>query len=245
MKIKKPSLAFVCPAYGPIHSRVYKSHLAAIANASRTFDVAYVGVTEKQYLHTASNILVENALEHCIDYIFWTEADMLLPFNTIERLYQDIKRTDLEAVGGLYFLRGDGTQPCLYKKLPQNPPYNFTPVILVPENELFRIDCCGFGGILLKTDIFRKMEYPWFDLKEGGYGQDIYFCEHAKRKGIRIGCDSSVLYGHLGEPEIIDINCYNNWIADTQRKTKGGIILTAPQRCIDRQDILKQEDSNG
>lgn len=233
----KKSLAFVCPNYGSVHSAIYRNHMAVVANASRVFDIKYIGVTDKMYLHTASNVLVEQSLEHCIDYIMWTEADMILPFDTITKLYEDIQKTNLDACAGLYFLRGDdGSHPCLYNRLKGNPKYGFTPVLLVPENELFTIDCPGMGCILFKADLFRKVDSPWFDLKEGSYGQDIYFYSKCKDAGIKIGCDSSIQCEHMGDPKMVTIQDYRNWLDKTKNSiNRGGFILTHPDK------IIKQE----
>lgn len=225
-------IAWSTTNYGPIESVVYQNHLAAIANAARSFDLAYVGVTDKMYTHTASNVLAESALEHCIDYVFFTENDMLLPFDIITKLYENIQKTDLDACSGLYFLRGDGRQPCLYNRDDTNKnKYAFVPVLLVPENELFEIDCPGMGCVLLKTDVFRKVGKPWFDLKEDNYGQDIYFYSKAKDAGIKVGVDSSITCGHLCERRVVTIKDYQDWLLE-HKTDRAGFVLTSPRHSV-------------
>ena len=55
--------------YGHIESE--KASLAAVAHMARNFDVPYIGTTDKTYTHTASNTLAKNALERCVDFIFF------------------------------------------------------------------------------------------------------------------------------------------------------------------------------
>lgn len=236
--MKKPRIVFACTNYGPIESEIYRNHLAVVSNASRVFDLPYIGVTDKMYTHTASNTLVEGALEKCIDYIFFTENDMLLPFDIIERLYNVIQKTNLDAVSGLYFLRGDGTQPCLYMNANDKVnPYLHIPVLLVPENQIFTIDCCGMGCVLVKTDVFRRVKYPWFDLKEGKYGQDIYYYTKCKAEGIRTGVDTSITCEHLCERRTVGIKDYQEWLVN-KRNEKGGFVLTNPKNAIKQEAFV-------
>ena len=229
---KRARIAWSTTNYGPIESSIYQNHLAAIANAARRFDLAYVGVTDKMYTHTASNTLAKNALEHCIDYVFFTENDMLLPYDIISKLYDNIQKAKLDACSGLYFLRGDGRQPCLYNRDDNNEnKFAFIPVLLVPENQLFRIDCCGMGCVLINTDVFRKMPYPWFDLKEDHYGQDIYFYSKAKDNGIKVGTDSSITCGHLCERKVVTIKDYQIWLLE-HKTDRAGFVLTSPRQSV-------------
>jgi len=76
--IRKPSLSWVSPHYGPVETEVHRNHMAAISNASRTFDVKFVGISDKMYTHSASNMLAGDALKAGTDYIMWTEMDMIL-----------------------------------------------------------------------------------------------------------------------------------------------------------------------
>ncbi len=238
--MKKTRILFACTNYGPIESEIYKNHLAVVSHASRMFDLPYIGVTDKMYTHTASNMLAEDALESCIDYVFFTENDMILPFNIIETLYNDIIKTKLDAISGLYFLRGDGTQPCLYNNGGNKEnPFLHIPIVLVPENQIFTIDCCGMGCVLMNVDVFRKIDYPWFDLKEGKYGQDIYFYTKAKAAGIKVGVDTSVQCEHLCERRKVGIKDYREWLI-SKKTDKSGFVLTNPLKAMKPVHSLKE-----
>ena len=229
--MRKPSLAICCTNYGPIEANVYQNHMALAANASRVFDIPYIGTTDKMYTHTASNALATNSLAHCVDYVFWVENDMLIPFDAITKLYESMQKAKSLICAGLYFLRGDGTRPCLFNRMP-NEKYKFTPVLLFPDNALFKIDCPGMGCVLMNTDVFRQLEAPFFDLKEGTYGQDIYFYSKVKDANIDVMVDSSVKCGHMGAREIITVDCYNKYITDVKTKIEGGMIITNPKNYV-------------
>ena len=218
---RKPTLAWCSPNYGTIDTQVYKSHLAAIANASRTFDIKFVGISDKMYLHTASNELVRGALMEGVDYVFWTEQDMLLPFDAVTRLFHH----DKDICSGVYFLRGASYMPCLWMFIdnPQNNPYVITPVCMFTENHVMKIDVCGFGCVLIKTDVFREISEPWFDMKEG-YGQDVYFYRKMKDAGKEVWCDTGVQCGQQSDKIVTSIDDYRKHIADINTEFKGFVL---------------------
>ena len=59
----------------------------------------------------------------------------------------------------------------------------------------------GMGCALIKTDMFRRIKYPWYDWvnykSRGMLSEDLYFCEQCKAKGIPIFTDTRVNCGHM------------------------------------------------
>ena len=59
----------------------------------------------------------------------------------------------------------------------------------------------GMGCALIKTDIFKRIQFPWFDWvnyhDRGVLSEDLYFCEQCNQKGITIYTDTRVACGHL------------------------------------------------
>ena len=226
--MKKTRILFACTNYGPIESEIYKNHLAVVSHASRMFDLPYIGVTDKMYTHTASNMLAEGALESCIDYVFFTENDMILPFNIIETLYNDIIKTKLDAISGLYFLRGDGTQPCLYNNGGNKEnPFLHIPIVLVPENQIFTIDCCGMGCVLMNVDVFADMARDYWWLRGGVQNQF-----EVRRHDIS---DAFCIPGPWSQPEVLPSYNPNNmqlrsYAGDiTIDLSTAGVTVTAPE----------------
>jgi hypothetical protein len=56
--------------------------------------------------------------------------------------------------------------------------------------------------MLVDTGVFKLIDMPWFFFKSLGgnafMGEDYWFCERAKEKGIEIWCDPTIAVGHLG-----------------------------------------------
>jgi len=196
-------VAWGIPQYGPIFAQVYASHLAAAVYASRYMtverigDIPMVGATDRMYLHSAANEIVRQALaEPAITHIFWTEADMILPTDTIPKLLKVGK----PIVSGIYFLRGGTGQPCLYAPTPvevKENPYLHTPITIYDERGPFPLHkkaggCPGMGCVLIERKVFEKIAEPWFDLKandvgkKNGYGQDLYFYTKVRWAGFQV-----------------------------------------------------------
>ena len=61
----------------------------------------------------------------------------------------------------------------------------------------------GMGCVLVRTDVFRRVAYPWFDWvnyrdeRRNTLSEDLYFCEELRKKGIPRYVDTRVACGHL------------------------------------------------
>jgi len=67
---------------------------------------------------------------------------------------------------------------------------------------LYRVDAIGFGCVLIRVSVFKKIEKPWFDWTVES-GEDIYFCVQAKKHNIEIWADTNAVVGHLAEPVVV------------------------------------------
>lgn len=201
-----PTVLFATPTYGPIHRRVYESHLAAIGGIAKDGIVAIpkaVVVTGKMGLASASNEITRVALAMNATYVFWTEMDMILSGSTIRTLIKRAEKYKLDVVSGVYFLRGSG-QPCLFRRnrMPGHSEYAHTPLTSFPKNSLFPLEGCpGVGCVLFRTSVFKKIQEPWWDDQEGKHGQDIYFYTKLNEAGVRVWVDSSVIVGQIDDDE--------------------------------------------
>ena len=59
----------------------------------------------------------------------------------------------------------------------------------------------GMGCALIKMSLFKKLRFPYFNWvvynERQMLGEDLYFCEECRKKGIPIYTDSRVGCGHL------------------------------------------------
>ena len=140
---------------------------------------------------TARNLLAEYALKNGFDRILWIDSDMTFAPDILERLSEDLDEWDI--VSGLYFKRQLPAEPVIYKSV------TFEPSLEVysdyPKDTVFPIAGCGFGGVLMKTEIMADLKVPPFNMFDG-ISEDLSFC--LRMKGKKIACDSRVKLGHIG-----------------------------------------------
>jgi GT2 family glycosyltransferase len=147
-----------------------------------------LAVIEGYSVDTSRNLAVKEAKEQKADYILWVDSDMLLPKDTLTRLLSHSK----DIVSGAYAFKDLKSQDLIAFSVDNK---------RVPLSEidgLTEVGGIGFGCCLTKTDIFKKIEYPYFVFGED-YGEDIYFCRKARAAGYKIYLDPDVKCGHIGK----------------------------------------------
>jgi hypothetical protein len=230
-------VAWGMASYGPFpYAPVYTSHMRTMAYTSRHLTMAFadgskiagVGATDRVYTHSAENQLVRNFLDiPDATHLFLTEMDMILPDDTIVKLLE----LDKPIASGLYFLRNGFGQPCLYKKVftIKDNPVPHTPISIFPISRPFCIDeygggCPGLGCVLIRREVFEAIEPPWFDLKEGFYGSDMYFYTKVRDQRIQVWVEPRVRCGHM-DYVTWDFTDYLGRLATDRQFAANGYIL--------------------
>lgn len=141
------------------------------------------------------NEIVKKALEENADYVLFIDSDMT--FN--DDFLIDLLKHDRDIVSALCVGRVAPYRP-VAKVLKEDGRY--FPREGLHEGRFFAdLDAVGAAFLLVKVDVFRKMEPPWFAMppyKTGIMGEDVYFCRKAKEMGYDICLDSALHCGHLG-----------------------------------------------
>lgn len=171
-------------------------------------------------VYHARNILAKAAVENETDYVLWIDSDMVFEPNTLTRLLEDIQRNeDVDMVAPIMFCRREPFDPVIYNEVK----YGLGEVEAnimhdYPRDSLFEVDAVGFGMILMKTEVIKKVmeefgDHP-FNLVPG-FGEDLSFCIRAKRKGFHVWCDSRIKIGHVGSMIVNEMtyDVYRNSIA--------------------------------
>ena len=71
------------------------------------------------------------------------------------------------------------------------------------ENYKIRIHGGGMGCAFIKVDVFRQIQYPWYDWvnyaddHRGMLSEDLYFCEQLRHHHIPIYTDTRAACGHI------------------------------------------------
>ena len=139
------------------------------------------------------------ALQHGADYALFLDSDMRFPRDLAQRL----------------IARNQDVVACNYstRRLPAKSVAwsDFSMQKFVTSHDrdgIEPIDAIGMGAMLVKTDVFRKLPAPWFQVvysksAQAFIGEDIYFCQLAKSHGFKIHVDhdASKLIRHIGSFE--------------------------------------------
>lgn len=144
------------------------------------------------------------ALDTNSDYLFMVDDDMMAP----PELFFDLVKHDVDIVAPLAFTRNPPHKPVAFQAVEgwdpatQSDYYLTTNVMNYPRNSLFECDAVGFGAVLIKTEVLKKMAKPWF-MGSHGTGEDLHFCIAARKLGFHVFMDSATKLGHLSSPLIV------------------------------------------
>ena len=136
-----------------------------------------------------------------MDYLFMIDDDMICPDDLFERLYKH----NVDLVAPLAFTRNYPHRAVLYSIKEGYDPASKSPYFFnhwidnYPKDTLVRCDAVGFGAVLIKMDVIRKMAEPRF-MSSAATGEDILFCHKAGKLGFKIYMDTSTKLGHLSHP---------------------------------------------
>lgn len=202
---KDQSTVCVIPTRGQIHARVVQSWFALLTGMNQKFLRMFVMGREvaDAYNEAIGQILASPDLSQW-KYVLTLEEDNMPQADSLLRLYEAIEAGPFDAVGGLYWTKGEGGQPMIYGN-PAELPRNYAPQIPVPG----RIQPCnglGMGFTLFRMSLFKdeRIQRPWFKTVseyQPGVGcrvgtQDLYFFENASKHGYLFASDNRAPVGH-------------------------------------------------
>ena len=164
---------------------------------------------------TARNRIAEKALELETDFLLTVDNDITLPKDALKLLLEDARDVNL----GFYAHRGPDnlyhgrTCICRLKDADGKEYYHFPLESEYTAEEMHAMAKAGttkivvhgggMGCALIRTDVFRRTTYPWYDwvnygdANKGMLSEDLYFCTLCRIAGIDIHADVRVGCGHL------------------------------------------------
>lgn len=157
-------------------------------------------------VYTSRNELSQYAMKDGFDYVLWLDSDMTFESYMLERMLDVMDKNNLDILTGVYFRRRPPYTPVLFDKMePNETGWDFTDFEKLPS-ELFEVGACGFGCVLMKTEVLMSVRlqhgYLFHPLNAGG--EDISFCWRARQCDYKIMCDPSIVCGHIGNMIITD-----------------------------------------
>lgn len=164
---------------------------------------------------TARNRIAQRALDLDTDYVLMVDNDVVLPKDVLLNMLEDQKDVCL----GYYAHRDSDnlyrgrTSVCRlydqngveYFNYPLSSEYTAAEMtdLLVNGERKIQIHGGGMGCALIRTEMFRRLRYPWYDWvnydddNRGMLSEDLYFCEQCKMEAIPIYTDVRAGCGHM------------------------------------------------
>lgn len=199
--LMKKKILIAVPYDTDIPGATYDTHMEFMIElgrreASLPYSVAFATVGGV-FTPLAREKIAEAAVRDGYDYVFMFDSDMSIPVDVLDRLYKH----DVDIVAPLAFMRRPPYFPVIFiqrQAIENGKPYfSTTTVKNYPKNKLFECDATGFGAVLIKTSVIKKMTPPYF-MSTCGTGEDILFCLNAKNQAnARVFVDTSLPIGHL------------------------------------------------
>ena len=174
-----------------------------------------INIVSGHQLPFARNRIVQHSLETNADYLFFVDADMIFPPDTLVRLLKH----NLDIVNALAFRRTKPNYPCIFNWSETEKSYT----TVAYTTGLLEVDATGMPAILIKTDVFRKMKeiwpnQPWYYYRDHLFSSDLSFCENARKLGYKIMIDTDLKIGHLGEEIVVTEEYYLNHLSPEEKE---------------------------
>ena len=154
----------------------------------------------------ARNAIVNTAFVGQFDYVLMVDSDIILPTKTL--IWGLEEPTDI--LLGVYPRKNEPNKTELfdfrYEDFKPSSRWSMQEIKTSPYTR-FKVKGGGFGCALVKTDVFRSLEYPYFNYisypDHTFLSEDLYFCSKAADSNYEIYVDNRILCKHIGK-KIVD-----------------------------------------
>lgn len=195
-------------------------------------DDSFVITVHGQSPAKARNIIIEQALAIDATHILFIDDDMAYAPNSLKELLKH----DKDIVTALYLMRSYPHFPVAFDEAYDNGKCKF--MFLTPGTTgLVPIVNCGLGFVLIKIEVFKKLETPWITLGEiekDGWCDDVAFFNRARKAGFQLYMDTDLRCGHMTSLTLWPSYIGGRW--HSEYKNEGGNVLF-PQTVPDMEPV--------
>lgn len=206
---KNAATVCVIPTRGAIPAKVVQAWFGLMSPMNHPFIRLFlIGMEVGQAYTQAVEFVTSHPDLKTWPYLLTLEEDNIPPpdglLKLIEAIDGGVDGTPYDAVGGLYWTKGEGGQPMIYGD-PAVMPRNFQPQ--VPKLETVQpCNGLGMGFTLFRTKMLLdpKLPRPLFETRQAWnpsvgtamFTQDLWFFNNAAGLGYKFACDTRVRVGH-------------------------------------------------
>jgi hypothetical protein len=169
------------------------------------------------------NSILQEFIEHKMDYVLWLDADMVYPSDIIER-YFDLEKLhgEMSVIGCLYFKRSDDHRPIGYVDSgKESTPYRPLMPQLIRKGKIYEVTGLGYGGMMVPMKVYDALrDDKWTHYGKnfhnpaasvGNLTHDLEFCKTVKDHGFKLFLHGSVRPGHIGEKLVTEEDFYDKF----------------------------------
>lgn len=193
------------PTHDFVHVEFMRCLIALLDQLKRDGVDYTLDIDSGTLVYIARERISHKAINEGFTHVLWLDADMVFQ----PTLLDDLMFSGKSFVTGVYHARRKGYASCIFKTIEINKKVERFDKY---PNEAFEIAGCGFGCVLIETEILKAVTLnkgPCF-LPLAGYGEDIAFCKRATEMGYKIWCEPSAVCGHIGHITIYPED-YEHW----------------------------------
>ena len=196
-EVKPVKVSILVPTRDMVHSHFAYSLTQLVKTTSEAGIDVYLFFDSSTILLNQRNNLIKSAKEVNSDYVLWLDSDMMFPPTTALRLLEH----DKDIVACNYMRRSKPLKTVAYTDL--NDWNSWVP--LEPQEDLIKVQGVGMGCMLMKLDMFDKLEKPYFEFQykentEDYFGEDFILLGKLRNLEYDVFIDTilSVDIKHLG-----------------------------------------------
>ena len=195
--VKPTKVSILVPTRDMVHTHFAYSLTQLVKTTSEAGIDVYLFFDSSTILLNQRERLIEEAIKIDSDYVMWLDSDMMFPSNTILRLLNHNK----DIVACNYMKRSLPMKTVAYTDL--NDWDSWVPLEVF--DDLVKVQGVGMGCMLMKTDVFKKLEKPYFEFRykedtKDWYGEDFILQDKLIKQGFDINIDTllSIDIKHVG-----------------------------------------------
>jgi len=189
-------IAITIPTNRGFKAKTVEALCNLVNYTAKKHELVFIMPTEGFNTAENRNLCVARALNEGVDYILFSDDDMVYPPGLLEMLLS----RDKDIIGVLYSVR----------HLPRAFVIDYGDIITsdsqaVKQAEPFLCNAIGTGFLLVKADVFRNIlqphfGYKWYDNGSVEMSTDWFMLEKAREAGYKVWCEPTVI-NHLGDYE--------------------------------------------
>ena len=194
----KKKIVIGIPHTGTLYTDIAMNLMNLVATENKY--ALNIQMLKSSILYISREYLTIAALQAKADYLMFLDSDQTISLQGIEQLASHLDNGENIATT-LIFRKDPPFHPCVFSHqelLPNKQiSLKFYDIANQDLTKPFYVESSGFGCIMMKLDIFKKMPQPWF-LPAPYSGEDITFMYKAAQMGYKTLCDPTIEVGHYG-----------------------------------------------